>query len=128
MIHKLTDVLALSDDASSGFGLPAKSQTVVQHGAGVDLTKYEGAFGWAISAGTFGGSATLDAVIEDSADNSSFATLATPIAITQMTAAGFTVLQSRVRAIPRRYVRITVTPATAAVVFSAVFIGQPRSL
>ncbi len=128
MIHKLTEVLALSDDSSSGSGLPAKSQTVAQHSAGVDLTAYKGAFGWAISAGTFGSSATLDAVIEDSADNSSFATLATPIAITQMTAAGFVVLESRVRRIPRRYVRITVTPATAAVVFSATFIGQKRAV
>lgn len=128
MIHKLTDVLDLQDDNSSGVGWGAQSRTAgTYNGVGVDLTLYEGGIGWFISADTFGSSATLDAHLEDSADNSSFAALSTPITITQMLAAGNAVIQTVVRN-PRRYLRVVVVIGTAAVVFSATFVGQKKTL
>jgi hypothetical protein len=128
MFHKISDGLDVRSGASSGPGILAKSQTVVQYGGGVDLTKYKGGFCFNINAGTFGSSATLDAKLQDSADDSSYADLSTAIAITQMTAAGEANLEARVRRIPRRYVRVAVTAATAAVVFGVTFIGQKKTI
>src|SRR5579872_3367176 len=128
MIHKITDVLDLEDDNSSGVGLGAKSYTAAAYnGAGVDLTKYEGGFGWFITCDTVGGSGTIDAKIQDSADNVTFADISTPIAITQITAAGNAFLGARVRQL-RRYARIVMTIGVATSVVAAVFIGQKRVL
>ena len=128
MIHKLSEVLDLQGGAASSAGIAAASYSSVQCSAGVDLTKYKGAIGWQINAGTFGSSATLDAKIQESDDNSTFTDLSPAVAMTQKTAAGQAVLETRVRTFTKRYGRIALTPAVAAVVAGATFIGQKRSL
>lgn len=129
MIHKITDVLDIQDDNSSGVGLGAKSYTAAAYnGTGVDLTKYEGGMAFVLSCDTVGGSGTIDLKVQDSADNSSFADIASGPSITQLTAAGLSVLAFRVRQIPRRYCRCVLTIGVATSVVSVVFIGQKRAL
>lgn len=95
--------------------------------AAIDLGKYVGVLHFLISAGTFGGSATLDAKIQES-DASDFGSGVSDIsgaAVTQMTAAGTRELTLRVRKPTKRYVRLRVTVATAAVVSAVVLVAQP---
>lgn len=128
MIHKISDILTLADDSASGNGLAAKSYAAgASNGAGIDTTLYEGGLAFALSCGTIGASATVDLKIQDSADNSTFADLATPLAITQLVAAGFAKLDVRTRQ-TRRYVRFVMTVGVAASVVAVVFVGQKRVL
>lgn len=129
MIHKIPDILDIEDDGSTGAGKAAQSLTAAAYNLnGVDLTKYEGGMAFIISAGGISGGATVDFKLQDSADNSSFADLATPIAITQMTASGLTILSFRVRQIVRRYLRGVLTVGTATTVVGVFFVGQKRVL
>lgn len=63
---------------------------------------------------TSGGSATIDAVLQDSADNSSFATLVAPAQVAVAAAtAGVVIMRVPLPAKHRRYLRINYTIGTA---------------
>jgi hypothetical protein len=124
MIHKITDMIDLQDSASSGAGFAALSRAAAAYnGAGVDLTKYEGGCAFDISAGAVTGS--LDAKVQDSADNSTFADVS-GLSITQLVAAGHASLNFRTRQC-RQYVRVVLTVTGGPVVCAATFVGQKRS-
>ncbi len=129
MLHKISEVLDLLDDASSGPGLAAQSKTAAAYNLGsIDLTKYYGGFAYLISAGAISGGATVDFKLQDSDDNSSFADVSgSAFAITQMTASGKTILDCRARQKFRRYVRGVLTVGTATTVVGVFFIGQKRA-
>ena len=123
-IHKISEHIELNED------IRAKSHTTAQTSLKTyDLTNYMGSIKFEVSAGTFGASATLDAKIEESvnSDMSSPSDVASG-AITQMTAAGKASVEVRVRAFTKRYARLKVTPAVAAVEVAAYSIAQKRNL
>lgn len=125
MIHKITEVLDIEDDGSSGAGLAAQSKSAAAYTlTSVDLTKYEGGGCYLIDAGSISGGATVDFKIQDSADNSSFADVS-GLAITQITASGKAFLNFRVRQV-RRYIQGILTVGTASTVVCVIFIGQKR--
>lgn len=106
----------------------AASYTTVQNGAGVDHASGPSCT-FVITAGTFGASATLDAKIQYSDDNTNWTDYpasdpaGNSKSITQMTAAGI----ARLHVVsPRgRYSRCVATPAVAAVVFGVVSVLGP---
>lgn len=93
----------------------------------VDMSLY-GSVSFLISVGTVGSSATLDAKLQYSSDNSTFTDEASgagnDTAITQITAAG----SAKLHVVnPRaRYYRVAVTTATAAVVYSVAAAAGPK--
>ena len=123
-IHKISEHVEPNED------IRAKSHTTAQTSAKTyDLTNYMGSIYFGISAGTFGASATLDAKLEESVNsNMSSPSDVASGAITQMTAAGFSSIEVRVRAFTKRYVRLKVTPAVAAVEVGAWSVAQKRNL
>lgn len=126
MIHKISDVLNVNAGASSGPGLAAVSKTAAAYNLpSIDVSLYEGGFAYNISAGGISGGATVDAKIQDSADNSTFADVS-GLAITQITASGEATLDVRTRQL-RRYARLVVTVGTATTVVGVVFVGQKKT-
>lgn len=95
--------------------------TVNATSAGVDLTGYEGVVSIVVNTGAITG--TLDGVIEDSADNSSFNTV-TPVAtFAQVTAANKVAsVALDVRSV-RRYIRYKGVIVTGPVLVSVVLNG-----
>jgi hypothetical protein len=104
----LSDLNALSDIA---FSLPATATATIT-GAAIDLQQYIGVLKVSQHVGAVSGTTpTLDGKIQDSADGSTFADLATPLAFTEVTASTNTqALQVDTRAV-RRYVRYVGTIA-----------------
>lgn len=128
MIHKISEVLSVQNDLSSGAGLTAISKAAAAYNlASVDLTKYEGGFSYEVEAGSISGGATVDFKLQDSADNATFADMSPAQAIVQLTATGSARLEGRVRGY-RQYVRGVLTVGTAATVVAVKFIGQKRSV
>lgn len=126
MIHKITDVLDIQDDSGSGPGLGAQSKAAAAYNlTSIDLTKYKGGFAYVVSAGAISGGATVDAKIQDSADNASFADVS-GLAITQITASGKAALNARIRQC-RQYVRLVLTVGTASTAVGVTFVGQKRN-
>lgn len=113
--YKMLELLAA---ASRGAG--AANSASIDFSQGPTATVF-------VSAGTFGASATLDAKLQHSADNSTWAdddgTTGNSTAITQMTAAGSAVLH--VIYPMARYYRVVATVATAAVVCSVTAMQGP---
>jgi hypothetical protein len=99
----------------------AVSQAATFNSAGIDLQNYEGVLSIVVQTGAITG--TLDGKIQDSADNTAFADLATPITFTQVTAA------NKIQAVPvdarsvRRYIRYVGTIVTGPVLISVVANG-----
>lgn len=110
-MHKIQETVSITDAlaaASRGAGTVTST--------GIDLTDYKGDVLWHISRGN-AGVGTLDAKVQESADNSSWTDVSPALAITQLTAAGTAKLAIRVRQATKRYVRISATVAAAAVEF-----------
>jgi hypothetical protein len=127
MIHKLSDAFDIVDDASSGQGLGAQSKAAAAYNlASFDATKYEGGFQYIVSAGAISGGATVDFKLQDSADNSTFADVASQ-SIAQITASGRKTLDVRTRQ-TRQYVRGVLTVGTAATAVAVIFVGQKRTI
>ena len=120
----------LSDNVEHNEDIRAKSHTVAQTSLKTyDLTNYMGSLLFRVSAGTFGASATLDAKLEESVNSDmSSPSDVTSGAITQMTAVGTATIEIRVRAFTKRYVRLKVTPAVAAVEVAAMSVALKRNL
>jgi hypothetical protein len=96
--------------------------------AGVDLVKYRGEVCFAISAGNFGGGATLDAKLQES-DDPTFAQGTTDLvggALGVKNAAGYWMLTARVRQFRKRYARIQLTVGVAAVVCAVILTALPN--
>jgi hypothetical protein len=109
-------------------------------GGSVDFSKFKRGI-WIIDVGVFGASATVDAKLQVSADNSSFTDLATAAptvtgaAITQLVAAGgngrIACLEVRAEQVAMattgvtnpRYARVLITVGTAATLVSCVALG-----
>lgn len=108
--------------------LPPASQTVTLNGAGVDLQKVAPQTAAVeLHVGTVTGTTpTLNVKIQDSADNSTFADLATPIAFAQIVAAQTPITVQVDTRLVRRYIRAVATIAGTSPVFpcSAVLIAQ----
>ena len=104
-----------------GFSLFAPAaQTVTANGAGVDLVAMGGDHAVvSLHLGVVSGTTpTLDVKIQDSADNSTFADFATPVAFTQKTVgASFSRLNLNIANV-RRYVRAVVTITGTTPVFN----------
>lgn len=125
MIHKISERLDVS--TSGGAGLDAQSKTAgTTNLASIDANKYMGALAWVITAGGISGGATVDFKVQDSDDNSTFADVSGQ-SITQITASGSAILDTRIRKF-RRYVRGVLTVGAATTVVGVVFIGQKRVL
>ena len=96
------------------------------NGAGVDLSK-AGSASFLINAGTFGASATLDAKLQYSDDNSTWTdedgASGNDTAITQLTATG--VAQLNVINPQGRYARVVVTTAVQTVGYGVVSVLGP---
>jgi hypothetical protein len=98
-------------------------RTTTGNGTGVDLLGYEGKLKITLDIGTVSGTTpTLDLKIQDSADNSSFADLATPVAFAQQNAAGINHLGLDVR-LCRRYIRAVATIAGTSPHFNCAVLG-----
>jgi hypothetical protein len=127
MIHKISDVLDILDDASSGPGLASQSKAAAAYNlTGIDLTSYVGGLAFLISAGAISGGATVDFKIQHSDDNSSFADISPAVSITQITASGKTLLGLRCRQFAKRYIRGVLTVGVAATAVGVTFIGQKK--
>ena len=119
-------------ELSTTVALSTASVTATGTGTSIDLQNYtgEGQFILNIGAATAGTAPTMDIAVNDSADNSSFAAISTPIAATQVTTvAGVQVLTIDTRAM-RRYVRLALTiggSASPAFPCSAVFVGTQQN-
>lgn len=129
--------MAFYHDVKSGIAvlehIPAQSYAAgAVNGTAVDLQgKSAGNLSFLITAGTFGTSATLDAKVQWSEDNTAWtdepAGGANDNAITQMTVAGRRRLHVPVPT--HRYYRVVATAAVAAVVLAAVVVlGGSRHL
>ncbi|OAI46879.1 hypothetical protein AYO44_10510 [Planctomycetaceae bacterium SCGC AG-212-F19] len=94
---------------------------------GIDMSKFRRAL-FVLDVGAFGASATVDCKLQESADNSSFADIASA-AITQLVAAGgnnrLATLEIRAGQLSsgKRYVRARVTVGTAATLIQCVALG-----
>jgi len=110
--------------------LAAKSYTAgAQNSAAVDHSKLPGA-SYLISVGTVGSSATVNAKVQHSPDNSTWtdevAGAGNDTAITEIDAAGNA--QLNVPNPRARYTRVVVTVATAACVVGVVSVAGPKLL
>jgi hypothetical protein len=124
-IHKISEHLAIEDSAASGAGLAALSRAAGTYtSAGVDATICKGPVQYFISAGTVGG--TLDAKLQESDDNSTFTDNPNVSAITQLVAAGKSVLEFNIRKLTKRYFRISSTVGTATAVYGVTAVYQKR--
>jgi len=94
------------------------ANTAAATSAGVDLSGYIGEFQVVVQTGAITG--TLDGAIQDSADNSSFAAIATPITFAQVTAPNkIAKVDVPVNSV-RRYIRYIGTVATGPVLISVI--------
>jgi hypothetical protein len=117
-LHEMDTLIEVAENIS------AKQRAAgAVNGTSIDLTNYYGGVKFLISAGTFGASATLDAKLQESDDDSTFTDVSGQ-AITQLTAAGTASLSANVRSFNKRYIRLVATSAVAAVDYGATFVGQ----
>ena len=99
------------------------------NGTGIDMQLSDGPVHAYVATGNCGDSSTAFYVtLTESDDNTTFTNLATRVKITQLTAAGDVMLETRVRNFSKRYAGLLLTPATAAVVCGATFIGQKKTV
>jgi hypothetical protein len=113
------------EQLSEGLSVPAAELDPVSQAAGavttggVDMSRFQRVM-FLLMVGSVGASGTVDAKLQDSNDNSTFADLSPGVSITQVTASN-KIVTVEIRADQcRRYVRLSVTVGTNAVLIAAV--------
>jgi len=122
MLHKVQPGITLDE------GIRAVSKAAGTYDTtGIYVGNILGQILWGISAGTFGGGATLDAKVQESDDDVTYTDVA-GLSMTQMLAAGYTDLGARVQQIAKKYVRLRITVAVAAVVVGVSQVYVPSNV
>lgn len=102
----------------------SKANTAAATSSGVDTQAYEGDVLVLAASGAITG--TLDGVIHDSADNSSFAAVS-GLVFTQVTAADQIATLRVPKRLVRRYIKYVGTVVTGPVLLSVVMMGQLKT-